>query len=372
MRIVFMFLMCTVFLIGNVYGETIINDQSSGVVKMYRDDNSTLIAHSVGSEDTLTSTYLLKGSSVSSVDVDLNAKITPYDNYRGITGHYRTYYRPGEKVALWAQWRPFYSWEMPFVGKELTITHTLKKGADILFESRIQQPLTDSDANWTGSAPSYEIPATAKVGDVYTLTVTFSVNGINIVNTNQSAPEKTKLYIIGESPSDLPIRFLYEFEQRDWDWGQDKLGTCNTTMAKEGCATTAKAFAFSTIEPYYISPGYMNSCLTSQGGYAGGCLIPQNNDNNISNKCAPLGVFWEGYYPKDKKTPDRINQSLKDGIPVIVKAAQYGAKHYYTIVGKRADNKWNVFDPLDGQIHMMESRGLTYSMIEAIYLYSLW
>ncbi len=304
-------------------------------------------------------------ASVPSVDIDLNAKIGPSD----LSGHYRTYYRPGDTVMLWAQWRPFRTWKIDLAGRCVAISYVIKNGSEVLSHEESFEVTEMLD--WMGYGIGYQIPPTAKAGDVYTFHVAMSVTGVNFVDTYKSAPSSTKLYITDEASSDLAIPYMDEFEQRNWSWSQESLGTCRTTIGKAGGAVTSEAFVFAYFSSYSLwDPGKLNECLTDENAYAPGtgCLLPTDNMGNIALACAPAGVFWIGYF-SDRRSNARIRESLERGFPVIAKAVQYGEVRYYVIVGSRGDDRWNVFDPVDGQIHMMESRDLTNSMIRAVYLY---
>lgn len=117
----------------------------------------------------------------------------------------------------------------------------------------------------------------------------------------------------------------------------------------------------------YIDPGTLNACLTqNKDGYVDGCYMPHNDENKI---CAPSGVLWEGRF--EKKISDRINDFLNSGFPVIAKVHYSGAdNHFVVVVGKR-EKKWNIFDPLDGHLHMKETKS-EFGDFLAVYLFSQW
>jgi hypothetical protein len=327
--------------------------------------------------------------------IDLNAKLYPTSiGPGGPLGHYRTYYKPGDHVMLMAIHTPGYLWGISWGNsfKDAKYVFTIKNNN---IKDRINdpapfewsEPLHSSNS---GRGMGFYIPSTAKPGDSYTLTVTLSVSGINIVPTSSTLPS-TIIRVTDEISTDLWIPFLGEYDQGHWEWGKDQLGTCYekyptipTTMKSFGCATTAKAFLFSYLDINYINnyrPGTLNNCLTLQDGYDAGCLIPKELPK--AEVCKPYDVLWEGYYQKNidgvKLTNilNTINDYLESGYPVIVKAMQKydpDKLHYYVVIGKRGSDKWNVFDPLDGQIYRMEDTRLNLKndKIRGIYLYSQW
>jgi hypothetical protein len=305
----------------------------------------------------------------SAEDIDLNSK-TFLQPFGGEMLFYKTYFKPGDAIILNATWKPFNLWKNTFSERIVTVSFKIS-GNNI-----INQPILESswpyssDIGASGMGVNWVLPSTVIIGKPIKITATLTVPGIITKSVH------SYIYPTNEISHDLKILFMGEFEQGDWAWGTDHLGTCNTTIAKEGCATTAKAFVFS----YYYDAGWnrpdtLNECLTSNGGYINGCLIPGVNPNDYlaASKCTPYGVYWNGYDAGNGNAlSQEINQWLDFGYPVIVKAKQYSDKHYYVIIGRRGEKKWNVFDPLDGQIHRMEDVGLTNNMILGTYVYSHW
>jgi hypothetical protein len=351
-------------LVGTASATTLVQDPS-GAFRIYED-----VEGSVASGMAMNSACPPHEAPLA-VEIDLNAKASPIPD--GVPTHFKTYYKAGDAVLLWATWRPFMFWDVPYVGRELTITRTLRKGPRVVFSDQLKSVLGESDAGWSGVAYWYLIPETVRAGEMFTFQVTFSVSGLDIADTHRWAPPSTRLFITDQDCSDLPVRFLPEFEQGHWEWGQDRLGTCRTTMARGGSATTSKAFLFDYFsDPATVAtPGGLNECLTLNGGYepGTGCLMPDDNTNDIALVCAPSDVLWEGY-AGGPRLAERIRWILDGGSPVMVKALQYWELRYYVIVGRRGADQWNVFDPQDGQIHMMETRGLSNWMIRGVYLYS--
>ena len=337
----------------------------------------------------LVSIVLLTGTAFSAptISIDLDAKVYPISGGPGgPLGHFRTYYKPGDHIMLDASHSPGYKWGISWNDgwKDAIYVFTVtnnNRNERINDPPPFERPVSLHASN-SGFGIPLTIPTTAKSGDSYTLTVTLSVSGLKIKPINPKYAS-TIIRVTDEISTDLWIPFMGEFDQGDWIWGTDHLGTCTTTMAENGCATTAKAFLFSYLDynnSWNYQPGILNQCLTLQGAYGHLKGDPPNelcgvraDTEAIALKCAPFDVIWDGYYTDNLK--NRINNQLADGWPVLIKAMQeYNPKHlhYYVVVGKRGTNKWNVFDPLDGQIYRMEDTRLQLnnSKILAVYLYS--
>jgi hypothetical protein len=64
-----------------------------------------------------------------------------------------------------------------------------------------------------------------------------------------------------------------EYKQCDSQWGSQELGTCGgTTICSAGCAMSSVAMIIATKGGAY-NPGNLDSWLTQNGGYSGGCNI---------------------------------------------------------------------------------------------------
>jgi hypothetical protein len=64
-----------------------------------------------------------------------------------------------------------------------------------------------------------------------------------------------------------------EYKQCDSRWGSQQLGTCGgTTICSAGCAMSSVAMIIATKGGGY-NPGNLDSWLTKNGGYSGGCNI---------------------------------------------------------------------------------------------------
>jgi hypothetical protein len=67
----------------------------------------------------------------------------------------------------------------------------------------------------------------------------------------------------------LPVAF---FSQRDPRWANNRLGTCSTTIGKQGCAVASVAMSGAR-SVYNFNPATLNTYLTNNGGYQSGCSI---------------------------------------------------------------------------------------------------
>lgn len=86
---------------------------------------------------------------------------------------------------------------------------------------------------------------------------------------------------------ELPIAF---FSQRDPRWANDKLGTCDTTIGKQGCAISCVAMAGAR-SVYNFNPASLNTYLKNNKGYSSGCLINWGVAANIDGS---NGFTWLG------------------------------------------------------------------------------
>lgn len=295
---------------------------------------------------------------------------------------YRTYYKSDEAIYLEADWPYFGSWQSPWAGKTLKITYRLNSGGVNIYSYTFTTILSDTDHDLGGIAIYVNLSNLSNkiVNNMATFVVTFSVNGI--VDSTAS----TKLYITALSFTDLPISWLSNYSQTNWFWKKDCLGDCLSgssciyTMGDSGCATTSKAFIFQYLGGG-ISPQSLNNTLRDQGGYIwykgchSGCPGNQKDlDGNYLNLIgAPSDVLFEEYFSTSSiglaAVKQKIYDSLDSGFPVLLKTTLYGM-HYVVAVGRRSNGQLEIFDPLDGQLHLMEKRGLTFSAITGVSLFS--
>jgi len=314
-------------------------------------------------------------------DIGLMARISPEPDWdSNFMYHYRTYYKAGDQIFLEASFRPPKDWSIPKNSK-IIITWTLQFGKTKRCNFSSEIPYIGNE-NLTGSNFGCEL--SENDSGTGTLKITVKAPGV-------FASSSSNVYIINKDFHDLPVEILVGFSQRDWRWKNEPLGDCkdNTTIGSDGCATTSKAFIFNYLDPdTYYFPDYLDTCLTNNGGYTflKGCYdgIPMDSSNLI---CAPSDVLWEGYYcdpnlEKNCNQSSRMSHSaimetidnyLESGFPVLIKTSlRNGGTHYVVVVGKREYGEWNVYDPWDGQIHMIEKTpsGVDKNKIRAIYLFS--
>lgn len=145
----------------------------------------------------------------------------------------------------------------------------------------------------------------------------------------------------GALPARAVILSVPSYKQCDGAWGSDPLGTCSETMCSAGCAVTSTSMVF-TYFGGTQDPGELNACLTSNGGYASGCLI------YWSNGCMPNGVSYDG-------TGGDIDAALASGYPVIAHVtSSQTSMHFVVIIGNNGgeyqinDPAWNYATISDG------------------------
>ncbi len=136
------------------------------------------------------------------------------------------------------------------------------------------------------------------------------------------------------------------FSQTGAYWSEDQLGTCSTSIGKEGCAITSIAMVFR----HYgmdTNPRDMNDWLSNKdGGYSRGCLV----DWSLADKKSEGSITWEGNFGRDFA---KIKSELNNGYPVIMKFKEVNAEdkvtlfHYAVITGYLGDTFY-INDPWGG------------------------
>ncbi len=153
-------------------------------------------------------------------------------------------------------------------------------------------------------------------------------------------------------PLNVPL-----FKQDDPRWGGHRLGTCNTTIARAGCAITS----VSMVLAYYgasVDPGRLNSWLRNNGGYAGGCNIywytAAYYHRGITASYVP-GVNW-----------DLIRSELNKCHPVVVQvdspSGKAGVMHFVVITGYQG-NTFLIRDPYENYTTLDSYNNKVYRMI---------
>jgi hypothetical protein len=122
------------------------------------------------------------------------------------------------------------------------------------------------------------------------------------------------------------------FSQLDSAWAKNRLGTCTTTIAAEGCALTCTAMALA-YRGAVVDPGSLNSWLTKNNGYVSGCLIAWGTAANYGNACR-LGYAGSGSLPSASNL-----KSLIDGRYIVIVKSNRFATHFAIIIGYRTTGK---------------------------------
>jgi hypothetical protein len=176
----------------------------------------------------------------------------------------------------------------------------------------------------------------------------------------------------------LPTLEVPFFSQNDMRWAEDQLGDCTgwhigwidgqssyPPKRAAGCATTSKAMVFNYYHPDYTDPGSLNICLTQNGGYAGGCLAPWDDRNNI---CAPPGVFFAGHIEENREI---IDSELLAGRPVIAQVKSKKVRSHFVVITGINESTYDINDPWDSEFipRTLDNGALGSYKIKALWLY---
>jgi hypothetical protein len=153
---------------------------------------------------------------------------------------------------------------------------------------------------------------------------------------------------VAEQASSLQWVF---YSQNDPAWACNQLGTCkNTTIGKcnntvpAGCAVTAAAMLLKA-KGANANPATLNSWLTQNKGYSGGCLIIWSK---VADFDGPGGLIWVG--TGSLTTPKALKSLLDQGRLVIARSYRF-KEHWVVIRGYYGKGeKWPDFwywDPWD-------------------------
>ena len=142
------------------------------------------------------------------------------------------------------------------------------------------------------------------------------------------------------------------FNQCDNTWGSDPLGdgTCGSTMCTEGCAVTSSAMLYQ----YYggsMDPGQLNTCLTANGGFAGGCLIIW------SNSCMADGMSYAG-------SSGDIDAELNAGRPVIAQVTSAQTSMHFVVIRGNDSGEYQINDPYWPNYTTISQGGYTIQTIQ--------
>ena len=119
----------------------------------------------------------------------------------------------------------------------------------------------------------------------------------------------------------------YFFSQRDARWSGNRLGTCNTTIAKSGCAITSCAMALSA-RGTAVSPASLNAYLTANGGYANGCDVYWAR---VVDYDGPGGLRWVGL-GQLPSTPLGLKALLDSGYAIIARSQRFAPSDHWVII----------------------------------------
>ena len=140
---------------------------------------------------------------------------------------------------------------------------------------------------------------------------------------------QTSDVIAQSQPSGVP-----NLKQCDGSWGSNNLGTCSYTICSAGCAITSVAMVFK----YFgvdTDPGRLNTWLTNNGGFSGGCYIIWSTAVNIGSGFTYIGNPGQDF--------NRLRSELDAGYPVIVEVNNNG-QHFVVVTGYSGDTYY-INDP---------------------------
>lgn len=124
------------------------------------------------------------------------------------------------------------------------------------------------------------------------------------------------------------------FKQCDSKWGSQELGTCSSnTICSAGCAMSSVAMILAT-KGSNKDPGSLDSWLTQNGGYSGGCNI-----NWASVDALGYTTFVGKQNPTYQEMCDGL--SAKHGLVANV----HNGGHWVLLTGCNGNNVFEVNDP---------------------------
>jgi len=139
---------------------------------------------------------------------------------------------------------------------------------------------------------------------------------------------------------DFKARPVAYYLQADPQWGRDRIGQTQSTMAGEGCliscvASAAEAMGFRT------TPKELNQKLAEAKAYAGDRLVW----NKIGTAVPGLGYSYKRLF-----TSSTIEKDLADGkLPIVnVRFLGDGVTHWVLITGAK-DGDFLIYDPANRQ-----------------------
>lgn len=131
-------------------------------------------------------------------------------------------------------------------------------------------------------------------------------------------------------PNALQLSVAF-FSQRDPRWANNQLGTCyGTTISQAGCAISSIAMAGAR-SVYNFNPATLNTYLTKNGGYSGGCNVYWASPANIDGSG---GFTYVGTGVGTVSSAANL-KSLIDGskFPVARSYRFTSSTHYVVIIG---------------------------------------
>lgn len=135
---------------------------------------------------------------------------------------------------------------------------------------------------------------------------------------------------------------VYQYLQCGQSWSSSQIGTCtNSTICTDGCAITCMAMLLKT-NGVNVNPGTLNTYLTNNNGYSGGCLL-------IWDKGAGYPGSSISFTGSAAYSLSTIKSKIDAGNPVIVNVTT-SVNHFIVVKGYNGSgttaSDFVVLDPL--------------------------
>lgn len=167
-----------------------------------------------------------------------------------------------------------------------------------------------------------------------TLAVVFGADVSGLENKMDATQYRADPTIINTNGVNATSYGWTEYKQCDSRWANQQLGTCSQTICSAGCAMSSVAMILAT-KGAGQNPSSLDSWLTKNGGYSGGCNI------NWASVNAFGVVTFIGKQPGATETD--ICNGLKAGHGLV--ANVHGGGHWVLLTACKGSGVFYVNDP---------------------------
>ncbi|MGH9764317.1 MAG: hypothetical protein ACREAC_26070, partial [Blastocatellia bacterium] len=211
--------------------------------------------------------------------------------------------------------------ERPNDSSAIRVSNPTRSDADIDFVA------IDSDGNEVGRATKVVGPQVRVQFTIRTVFPDLSLSGLSAVQIQSSVRPPEDLAIgKGRIRPMLQLSVAF-FSQVDPRWSGNQLGTCSgTTIGSAGCAISCIAMA-GAHEVSNFNPASLNTYLTNNGGYQGGCLVVWGAAANIDGSG---GLTYLG--TGSVSSAANLKSQLDSGHYLIATSARFSS-HFGIIIG---------------------------------------